>query len=127
MMYRYPTLTPIESSGVGVPREIEATTARGRLEKLIERDQHQGKTPWDVYITVNDYKQVMGVSHDTAYRWLERFVDCGILHHGISGDKMGYALKSKYASIADPKTNEYKSPKQIVETASDLLEAAENA
>jgi hypothetical protein len=129
IMYRYPTLKPIEHSGleVGVPQKAEATTARKRLKRIIKHDMQQGQTPWDVYITVKDFKQVMDVSHDTAYRWLERFEEAGILNHGISGSQMGYNLNSEYASIVDPASNDYKSPPQIVSTASELLDAVEDA
>jgi len=128
MMYRQPTTAPTgKPSGVGLPQQTETTTARGRLKEVIRRDQQNGQTPWDVYITVSDFKQVMGVSHDTAYRWLERFAEKGILYRGISGDKTGYALSEEYASIVDPQTEDYKPPDKIVGTASDLLEAAEEA
>ena len=128
MMYRHPTTAPTGNPRcVGVPQQTKTTTARGRLKEVISRDQQNGQTPWDVYITVNDFKQVMDVSHDTAYRWLERFADNGILYRGISGDKTGYALSEEYASIVDPETDDYKPPDKIVATASDLLEAAEKA
>jgi DNA-binding transcriptional ArsR family regulator len=129
IMYRYPTLKPIEHSGleVGVPQKAEATTARKRLKRIIKHDMQQGQTPWDVYITVKDFKQVMDVSHDTAYRWLERFEEAGILHEGISGSQLGYNLNSEYASIVDPESNDYKSPEQIISTASELLDAVEDA
>jgi len=127
-MYRQPTITPTEkSSGVGLPQQTETTTARGRLHEVISRDQQHGQTPWDVYITVSDFKEVMDVSHDTAYRWLERFVDNDILYRGITGDKTGYALREEYASIVDPQTDDYKTPEKVVATASDLLKAAEES
>jgi hypothetical protein len=129
MMYRYPTLTPTERSGlgVGVPQKTEATTARNRMREVIRHDMQQGQTPLYAYITVNDFKKVMDVSYDTAYRWLNRFVEAGILHEGVSGDKIGYNLKGKYASIVEPGSDDFKSPDQIVSTASELLDAVEDA
>lgn len=128
--FRQPTLDYKEGgTNLGLTEEIKATDARGRLDSAISVDHQEGQGPYLPYITANDLEQILGVSHDTAYRWLKRFEKNDVLFEKISGDKLGYKINHKYCSIVDSSrgSEEYKRPEDIVKTARDFMEAVENA
>ena len=108
--------------------KCEAVEARRRVrEFMVEHERgYYGHGDRTVYITAPKLSSVMDCSHDTAYRWLERFTEAGLLNRiGDVNQTNLYELREPFRTIK--RDEEFKTPDEVATTASELREIALSA
>lgn len=110
-------------------KRVEAVPARERLKNFTTKRgrDYFGRDFEDGYITAPKFSSVMGCSHDTALRWLERFDEAGILTvHGRTRVKM-YSVTDEFADIRQTEgRRNYRTAEEITDTATELLQLADS-
>lgn len=104
-------------------KAVRAVPARDRLTNFVHEEGHDydGRLIEAGYITAPKYADVMGCSHDTALRWLERFEEANVLrYHGSSTAKM-YEFNDSHVDIRPAESDQYKTEEEIVTTAKNLF------
>lgn len=101
----------------------EAVEARERVDHFMREHErgYYGHGHRTVFITAPKMSSVMDCSHDTGYRWLERFTEAGLLNRvGDVNQTNLYKLREPFRTIE--RDGEFKTPEEVATTASELRE-----